>query len=81
MVRFLVRRVLGALVILLLISMITYFLFFFLPADPALLSCGKQCDPQNVALIRKNLGLDTADMDAVLALHGRHIRRPAHADR
>ncbi|MGW2815031.1 ABC transporter permease [Streptomyces sp. NPDC001415] len=58
MFRFLVRRVLGAMVILVLISMITYFLFFFLPSDPALLSCGKQCDPQNVALIRKNLGLD-----------------------
>ncbi|MFD8077564.1 ABC transporter permease [Streptomyces sp. NBC_00510] len=58
MLRFLVRRVLGALVILLLISAITYFLFFFLPSDPALLSCGKNCSPQNVALIRKNLGLD-----------------------
>ncbi|MFK8910186.1 ABC transporter permease [Streptomyces sp. YS-3] len=58
MLRFLVRRLLGAAVILLLISAITYFLFFFLPSDPALLSCGKNCDPQNVALIRKNLGLD-----------------------
>ncbi|MFF1478851.1 ABC transporter permease [Streptomyces sp. NPDC058301] len=60
MLRFLVRRLLGAAVILLLISAITYFLFFFLPSDPALLSCGKNCDPQNVALIRKNLGLDHA---------------------
>ncbi|GAA1352296.1 ABC transporter permease [Streptomyces beijiangensis] len=58
MLRFLARRLLGAAVILLLISAITYFLFFFLPSDPALLSCGKNCDPQNVALIRKNLGLD-----------------------
>ncbi|OAR24656.1 ABC transporter permease [Streptomyces sp. ERV7] len=58
MLRFLVRRLLGAAVILLLISAITYFLFFFLPSDPALLSCGKNCDAQNVALIRKNLGLD-----------------------
>jgi peptide/nickel transport system permease protein len=58
MLRFLVRRVLGAAVILLLISALTYFLFFFLPSDPALLSCGKNCSPQNVAQIRKNLGLD-----------------------
>jgi peptide/nickel transport system permease protein len=50
--------VLGAIVILLLISAITYFLFFALPADPALLSCGKACTPQSLALIRKNLGLD-----------------------
>lgn len=58
MLRFLVRRVLGAAVILLAISAVTYFLFFVLPTDPAMLSCGKQCDPQNVAQIRKNLGLD-----------------------
>lgn len=58
MLRFLVRRVLGAAVILLAISAVTYFLFFALPSDPALLSCGKNCNPQNVALIRKNLGLD-----------------------
>ncbi len=58
MLRFLVRRVLGAIVILILISAITYFLFFALPADPALLSCGKNCTPQTVALIHHNLGLD-----------------------
>lgn len=58
MLRFLVRRVLGAAVILILISLVTYLLFFALPANPALLSCGKNCTPQNVALIRQNLGLD-----------------------
>ncbi|SDN28889.1 ABC transporter permease [Actinacidiphila guanduensis] len=58
MLRFLVRRVLGAAVILVLISFVTYLLFFALPSDPALLSCGKNCNPQNLALIHKNLGLD-----------------------
>lgn len=58
MLRFLVRRVLGAVVILVLISFVTYLLFFALPSDPALLSCGKNCNPQNIALIHKNLGLD-----------------------
>jgi peptide/nickel transport system permease protein len=58
MLRFLLRRVLGAIVILLIISAVTYFLFFAIPADPALLSCGKNCNPQTIALIRKNLGLD-----------------------
>lgn len=58
MLRFLVRRLLGATVILLLISAVTYLLFFTLPSDPALLSCGKNCTPQNVALIHRNLGLD-----------------------
>lgn len=58
MLRFLVRRVLGAIVILVAISAVTYFLFFVLPADPARLSCGKNCDPQNIAQIRHNMGLD-----------------------
>ncbi|WP_377269569.1 ABC transporter permease [Peterkaempfera sp. SMS 1(5)a] len=58
MLRFLVRRTLGAIVILLIISIITYLLFFAIPADPARLSCGKVCTPQNLALIRHNMGLD-----------------------
>jgi peptide/nickel transport system permease protein len=58
MLRFLIRRVLGAIVILILISAITYFLFFALPSDPARLSCGKICTPQTLGMIRRNLGLD-----------------------
>jgi peptide/nickel transport system permease protein len=58
MLRFLTRRVLGAAVILLLISLITYVLFFALPSDPALLSCGKNCTPSNIKQIHQNLGLD-----------------------
>lgn len=58
MLRFLVRRLLAAVVILLLISAVTYVLFFALPADPATLSCGKNCTPRNIALIHRNLGLD-----------------------
>ncbi|GHF60300.1 ABC transporter permease [Streptomyces mashuensis] len=58
MLRFLARRLLGALVITVLISAITFFLFFALPAEPALMSCGKNCTPDAVALINKNLGLD-----------------------
>ncbi|MEU3959324.1 ABC transporter permease [Streptomyces buecherae] len=58
MLRFLIRRSLGAVVILVLISAITFFLFFALPADPARLACGKNCDPASLALINENLGLD-----------------------
>ncbi|MFC5718859.1 ABC transporter permease [Streptomyces gamaensis] len=58
MLRFLARRVLGALVIVLLISAITFFLFFALPAEPARLSCGKNCTADALAVINKNLGLD-----------------------
>ncbi|MFJ9518160.1 ABC transporter permease [Kitasatospora sp. NPDC101801] len=58
MLRFLVRRSLGALVILLIISLVTFWLFFKIPADPARLSCGKVCTPENLALIRHSMGLD-----------------------
>jgi len=58
MLRFLVRRTLGAVVILLLISACTFFLFYAIPRDPALLHCGKTCDPESLEIIRRNLGLD-----------------------
>ncbi|MGK5632557.1 ABC transporter permease [Streptomyces sp. URMC 123] len=58
MLRFLARRTLGALVILLFISAVTFFLFHAVPRDPALLACGKTCDPETLALVRKNLGTD-----------------------
>ncbi|AUG79506.1 ABC transporter permease [Kitasatospora sp. MMS16-BH015] len=58
MLRFLVRRSLGAIVILLIISMVTFALFFAIPADPARLSCGKVCTPENLALIRHSMNLD-----------------------
>jgi peptide/nickel transport system permease protein len=59
MLRFLTRRVLGAIVILLLISLVTYLLFFVLPADPAQLACGKNCsDPNILQSIRERMGLN-----------------------
>ncbi|MET9510322.1 ABC transporter permease [Streptomyces flavidovirens] len=59
MLRFLVRRSLGALVIIFLICAITFFLFFALPSEPALLACGKNCsDPALIEQINRNLGLD-----------------------
>src|SRR5881275_1023779 len=58
MLRFLVRRTLGAVVILFLLSIVTFLLFFGMPRDPALLMCGKTCNPQSLANIHHVLGLD-----------------------
>ena len=59
MLRFLTRRVMGAIVILVAISAVTYFLFFVLPADPAQLACGKNCsNPGIVKDIHHRMGLD-----------------------
>ncbi|MFG2353959.1 ABC transporter permease [Streptomyces sp. NPDC048521] len=58
MLRFLVRRVIGALVILLIISAVTFWLFYAIPRDPAQLSCGKNCTPDLLKQVRHNLGID-----------------------
>ncbi|GHJ35763.1 ABC transporter permease [Streptomyces sp. TS71-3] len=58
MFRFLVRRVIGALVILLIISAITFVLFYIAPRDPARVACGKVCTADTLKLVRHNLGID-----------------------
>lgn len=59
MLRFLLRRSLGALAILLVISAATFFLFYAIPRNPALLSCGKGvCTPEQLAVVERNMGLD-----------------------
>jgi peptide/nickel transport system permease protein len=58
MLQFLLRRTFGAMVILILISAFTFFMFFAIPQDPATLACGKNCTPAALETIHKNLGLD-----------------------
>ncbi|MCX4764749.1 ABC transporter permease [Streptomyces sp. NBC_01275] len=58
MLRFLVRRALGAVVILFLLSVVTFLIFFGMPRDPGLLMCGKTCTPANLENIHHVLGLD-----------------------
>ncbi|MCG5212381.1 ABC transporter permease [Streptosporangium sp. KLBMP 9127] len=58
MSRFLLRRLLGAAVILMIISAVTFFLFFAVPRDPARFACGKICPPETLELVRHNMGID-----------------------
>ncbi len=58
MVGFLVRRLLGAVVVLFVLSAVVFGLFFLSPADPAQLACGKGCRPEQVAVIAQQMGLD-----------------------
>ncbi len=57
MKRLLVRFA-GMLLVLLVISALTYAIFFLLPADPARLSCGRPCTPQRLAEARTFMGYD-----------------------
>lgn len=58
MVRFVIRRILTSVVILGVVSFVTFLLFFAVPGDPARLSCGKTCTPERLADIRHSLGID-----------------------
>jgi peptide/nickel transport system permease protein len=56
---YLLRRVLWGVVLLALVSLLTFVVFYVLPsADPAQLRAGRNADPATLAQIRENLGLD-----------------------
>jgi peptide/nickel transport system permease protein len=56
--RYIIRRSIGVVLILGIISVITFGLFFLIPANPALKACGKGCNPDRLAAIEQKLGLD-----------------------
>jgi peptide/nickel transport system permease protein len=59
MARFLVRRCLWGVVLLVLVSAATFAIFYLLPsADPAVLRAGRGATPQTIAAVRHDLGLD-----------------------
>jgi peptide/nickel transport system permease protein len=59
MVVYIIRRLLWAVVVLLAVTLITFFIFYKLPpGDPALRFVGKQPTTESIALVRHNLGLD-----------------------
>ena len=58
MVKFLIRRSVALVALLIAVSIVTFGLFTLGPADPAADSCGKSCTPQRIAQIKVALGLD-----------------------
>ena len=58
MVGYLIRRLIGMVVLLFLLSVTVFFLFSLLPGDPARLTCGKACSPEIIESNRHRLGLD-----------------------
>ena len=56
---YIIRRILWGIVLLILVSALTFVLFNVLPAaDPAVLRAGRNATPQDIAIIRHQLGLD-----------------------
>ena len=58
MVRYILRRLIGVAAIIVVISIITFGIFFIIPANPAIKACGKGCVPERLHEIEAKLGLD-----------------------
>jgi peptide/nickel transport system permease protein len=58
MFRYVLKRLIYSVVLLVLLSMVIYIIFYFLPFDPARISCGQHCSVQTVNANRHRLGLD-----------------------
>lgn len=53
---YLLKRLGGIALVLLVVTMVTFFLFYVLPVDPAQMSCGKPCTPTQLAQAREVMG-------------------------
>src|SRR6266487_942851 len=58
MFRYLIRRLLWACVLFIAVTLVTYVIFFIVPANPANLVCGRACTPQRVKQTEHFLHLD-----------------------
>src|SRR6185312_15645660 len=57
--RYIIRRLLWVILLLFVVSAVTFLIFYTLPsADPAVLRAGRSPQPELIAQIRHNLGLD-----------------------
>lgn len=76
MLAYLAKSIVGAIVVLLMMSFIVFVLQSVIPADPARAIAGPNAPPETVETVRKELGLD----DPAVIQYGRFLSRLAHAD-
>jgi peptide/nickel transport system permease protein len=69
MYRYLIQRLLWAGVLFLAVTVVSYIIFFLVPAEPARLIAGPQAPPDQVERVRKQMGLD----DPVVVQYGRFL--------
>lgn len=58
MTAYIVRRLIAGVIMLIVMSFVTFLLFFASPVDPARYACGKNCSPALIEQTRKALGYD-----------------------
>jgi len=56
MLRFILFRLLGMVIVLLVVATVSYAIFYLLPTNPAQLSCGKPCTPENLQRAKEFMG-------------------------
>jgi len=76
MVLYVVRRILFGAGVLIGTSIITFVIAFVVPADPAVTIAGAKADPQTLAMIRQQLGLD----QPLYSQYARYLNRALHGD-
>src|SRR5215218_7814929 len=71
MVRYLIRRVLWAAALFVVVTMVTYVIFFIIPTDPAKLACGQRATPTCIKQAAEHFRLD----DPVYVQYGHFLSR------
>jgi peptide/nickel transport system permease protein len=76
MIAYLIRRIFFGAAVLIGTSLITFTIAFLIPADPAVAVAGAKADPQTLATIRRELGLD----QPIYVQYGMYLDRALHGD-
>jgi peptide/nickel transport system permease protein len=76
MLAYLARRIVFGAAVLVGTSLITFTIAFVIPADPAIAMAGAKADPQTLATIRRELGLD----QPLYVQYARYLDRAIHGD-
>ena len=76
MIRYIVRRLMWALAVLISVGAVTFVLVYVLPADPARVIAGPRASAEDVARISRQLGLD----QPLLVQLGAYVSRAIHGD-
>ncbi|HTY54001.1 MAG TPA: ABC transporter permease [Candidatus Binataceae bacterium] len=76
MARYVVRRILFGLGVLIGTSIVTFVIAFVVPADPAVTIAGAKADPQTLAMVRQQLGLD----QPLYLQYAHYLNRAVHGD-
>ena len=71
MLRYLIRRILWALVLFVAVTAVTYVIFFIIPADPARQACGQRATPECIKRAAHFLGTD----QPVYVQYGKFMQR------